>query len=117
MTFVGWATAQESNEIGYEKFDFGEAVKRLNEGKTVRRLEWSQHIPVTFLVLVPENQIKEGVLCESYIGSVEIKGSNENIRIRKFNPLQEDMFATDWIEYSFHISRGNINENSIFTLS
>jgi hypothetical protein len=103
-----------TSEITYHKFDFAEAMRRLDEKKCVMRISWSQHVPLMFLILVPEKEItQKGILCESYIGAVEVKGNN-NIRIKHYSPLQEDLFADDWIEYKFYIMNGS--NNILFSL-
>lgn len=97
-----------------DTFDFGEAIKRLKDGKRVARSGWNGK--GMFIILVdgtPETQLREGspyykaLLAPDFSGFAEILPhidmwtTNSEGR-RAFLPgwlaSQTDMLATDWSE-------------------
>ena len=71
-------------------FDFGEALKRLKEGKSVARRGWGQHLTLQ----VPDENSKMS-LPYIYIQTVQAK-------LVPWLASQTDLLANDWCEIEFH---------------
>ncbi len=92
--------------LKYDQFDFGEAVRRLNENKTVSRIGWYEKFPFNeFLVLVPENKVGNQFTCGAYIGIVS--GKQHDLKSKHWYPNQEDIVASDWVEFNFYEKEKN----------